>query len=106
MRNELRQYQVIPLQFVIYDEDDELVNINTATAMWVNHIKPDSTTGQWVGGFTGQGGIDGIVQYITLITDLDQLGDWQFQAYAVVGGVTYPSDMVNERIYPNITVTP
>ncbi len=61
------------LRNVVKDQDGNIVDLTSATAVYMVFTKPDLTVAQ-VTGFVSGGGSDGIVRYLTLAGTLDQEG--------------------------------
>lgn len=69
------------IKITILDENDEVVDISSATAKTITFKKPSSgtTVVKTASFFTD--GTDGILKYVTLAADLDEVGTWRLQAY-------------------------
>jgi hypothetical protein len=79
-----------------------IINISSASATkQIILKKPDNTKLTKTASFTTDG-TDGKLQYITIAGDIDQIGDWQAQAYIVmVGFIGYTSPItftVNDNL--------
>ena len=57
-----------------------VVDISTATLMQIKFKKPDGTTDTQTAVFTNAGA-DGKIEYVSVLTDLDQVGNWKLQGY-------------------------
>jgi len=66
----------------IVDEYDDAVNISAATTTEIRFEKPDGTTVDKAATFETDG-VDGVIQYVSIIDDLDMAGKWRIQAYVV-----------------------
>lgn len=67
-------------EHVIRDQNDEVVDISSATTLTLNFIKPDGTVFSRTA-LLVSGGLDGKMHYTALVTDLDVQGDWARQTY-------------------------
>ena len=66
-------------------------NLSSESALKIYYRKPDGTEGNFAGTLNGTGD----VQYTTTaVGDIDQRGNWTFQAYAVITGFTGRSTKV------------
>jgi len=76
----------LPIQFWVHTCDtsvcpsvEAVLDIQDATLMEVNFLKPDGTYSATLAGSFFTDGSDGIVEYITLADTLDQSGTWKGQ---------------------------
>ena len=79
-----------------------LLDVSGATTKQIIFKKPDGTTLTTTASFKTDG-TDGIIQYTTTITDLDQSGIWSIQAYIVIGTSQWHTDIQTFRVYGNLT---
>jgi len=102
---EIRQGQILPLIFVVRDQDDNLVNLAAASSRVIVLITANNGVKQFDAQLHTDGS-DGKMQYITKNesgqVDLDNNGDYKAQAFAVIGGIEYPSDIIEFHVFPNL----
>lgn len=82
-------------------EDTTVVDISPATSLSIFFKKPDGTVVEQTGVFLTDG-TDGVVQYISVLADLDQAGSWQAQARVVLPTGTWSSDIHKFKVYANL----
>jgi hypothetical protein len=87
-------------ELAVYD-GDVVVDISTASALIILFQKPDGTTTSRTGVLLTDG-TDGVIQYITVTNDLDQVGTWQAQARVSLSAGTWSSDTHKFKVYPNL----
>lgn len=85
-----------------FKEDGEIVDISAATTKTITFEKPDGTTETKPGSFVTDG-TDGVLEYVSADGDLDTGGDWRLQGYADIGSWVGHSDIVNFKVYDNLT---
>lgn len=74
-------------------------DISTETTLKIKYIKPDGTDGEW----------DATVEdtnyaiYVTLTDDLNKVGVWKVQIYAVLTSWTGHGTMASFRVYEPLT---
>ena len=73
------------LKVQIVDENDESIDISSATSKWILLLKPDKVTSLLKPASFSTDGTDGYIEYATVDGDLDQLKSWKIQ-----GRVTTP----------------
>ncbi len=83
-------------------EDDTAVDISTATTKQLIFEKPDGTIITRTASFVTDG-TDGVIEYLSIAGDLDIGGDWRIQAYIIMSGWTGRTDIVEFKIYDNLT---
>lgn len=64
----------------VYDEDNTVVDISTATVKTFTFRRPDKTTFDRTATFSA-GGTDGRVQYTLAAGDISQAGRWEIELY-------------------------
>lgn len=82
-------------------EDNTIYPLVGATTLEFHFQKPDGTIIIRSGNFVTDGS-DGLVEYYTMNTDLDQIGWWRYQVYVVIGSVKKYSDVGKFRVFPNL----
>ncbi len=85
----------------IRDQDNAIVNIATATVKRFIFKKPSEEVVEKNATFYTDG-TDGKLYYITASGDLDELGNWQYQAYIEPGSDWFHSDTVTFRVERNL----
>ncbi len=102
MPAEIHQYDK-GIQFLgtIRDQDDAVVDISTATVKKLIFKKPSEETLIKDATFYSDG-TDGKLYYITASGDLNEVGNWQYQAYIEPGSNWYHSDIVRFKVLRNI----
>jgi hypothetical protein len=79
-----------------------IVDISTQTVLKINFKKPDNTTVSKDALLTTDGK-DGKLEYASEVDFLDQAGDeWYMQAYVVLSGGSWKSDVHKFTVYPNL----
>ena len=69
-------------RLTIVDEVEDPVNISAATTTDIKFQKPDKTSVVQTASFTTDG-VDGDIQYVTVLDDLDISGKWKIQAHII-----------------------
>lgn len=82
-------------------DDDEVVNLASATTKQIIFLKPDGTRVAKDASFYTDG-TDGIIQYTTVSGDLNVAGIWRIQVYCVIGSYEYYSDIGTVKVHPNL----
>ncbi len=88
------------LIFTIKD-GSSVVDVSTATTKQIIFSNPSCSTVTKSGSFTTDG-TDGKIQYTTVSGDLDVGGTWRAQAYIVIGGNEWHSDITSFEVHPNL----
>ena len=79
-----------------------VVDISTQTLMQIKFKKPKSAVVTQTAVFKTDG-TDGILQYVTVLDDLDELGTWKIQAYVeLASGSKHNSDIGTFTVYANL----
>ena len=88
---------------MVLKECDVVVDISTATVKDIIFRKPDSEktvviqTAEFV-----TDGIDGEIEYITILNDLDIKGTWYIQAKVTLPTGTWSSDTSKFKVHANL----
>lgn len=69
-------------RLTIVDDVEDLVNVSAATSKVIRFNKPDGVAVDKVADFFTDGS-DGIIQYVSVVDDLDVPGKWRLQALIV-----------------------
>ncbi len=89
-------------RFTFKDQDDVIVNINTATTQEVRFKKPDATINDETTTFVTDG-TDGLTKFITTVVgDLDQEGFWEVQGHVILTSGEWRSNTIQFRVHPNL----
>ena len=80
---------------------DGVVDISTATSKELIFRKPDKTVVVKIAVFKTDG-TDGIIQYLTILDDLDLKGAWSIQAKVTLPTGTWSSDIQKFKVYANL----
>lgn len=89
-------------EITLYDCDIILPDLSEATKMVIKFQKPDKrTTIDQIASFKSDGN-DGIIQYITIDGDLDEIGNWKIQAYIETPSGSWSSDIAKFKVHSNL----
>lgn len=80
---------------------DVVVDISSASSIEIIFKKPDKSVVTQTAVFQTDG-TDGIIQYITVLGDLDQIGTWYLQAKVTLPTGTWSSDTSKFKVYKNL----
>ena len=80
---------------------DVVVDVSTASVKQIIFKKPDKTVVTKTAVFKTDG-TDGIIQYITILDDLDMKGTWYIQAKVSLPTGTWSSDKSKFKVYDNL----
>lgn len=78
-----------------------IVDISTASLKQIIFRKPDKTVVTHDAIFKTDG-TDGVIQYLTILNDLDQTGTWYIQAKVTLPAGTWSSDTAKFKVYKNL----
>ena len=84
----------------IADCPDSL-DISGASTKQLKFKKPGGTVITRAGTFFTDGS-DGILTYTSIAGDIDECGRWELQAFLVLGGSSYHSDVAKFRVFRNL----
>lgn len=82
-------------------DDGSVVDISTASDLYIIMKKPDQTTETKVASFYGDG-TDGKMSYTVASGDLNQAGNYKIQGKVEIGSCTYYSSVSTFKVYCNI----
>ena len=88
-------------RLTILDCAGAIVDISAASVKEVVFRKPDMTVVAQAGAFYTDG-TDGVVQYVTVADDLDQLGNWKIQAEVTLPTGTWSSNVETFKVHKNL----
>lgn len=88
-------------RLTITDENGTAVDISGATTKTIYFRAPDNTLLTKAGSFYTDG-TDGILQYTTVSGDIDQVGEWNWQAYVKLAAWEGYSEVLDFRVYENV----
>ena len=86
---------------VTIKDGDSVVDVSSASTMQLLFLKSDKTTLTKTATHKTDG-TDGIIQYATISGDLDVAGTWKLQAYIVISGNSWKSDVATFVVHANI----
>lgn len=86
---------------VIIHEDDEVLNISTASSKSIILKKPDGELTTFTASFLTDG-TDGGIYYDTVSGDLDQSGVYKIQGLILIDGGTYKSSIEIFKVFCNL----
>jgi hypothetical protein len=78
-----------------------VVDISSATTLNVIFVKPGGTTLTKTGVLVSDG-TDGIMKYVTISGDLNEVGTWQLQGKVTFTSATYYSDIHTFKVHRNL----
>lgn len=91
----------IKLVVFVVDDDGEIVNVRNATELKLRLLAPDSTTIDRAAALYTNG-IDGALQYTTVLADLKQAGLYRLQAKYTIAGKTQTTRWGQFRVGANV----
>ena len=95
-------YNDVGLQFTITIQDgDTAVDISTATTKQLIFTKPSGDQLTKTASFVTDG-TDGVIKYLTIADDLDEVGNWQLQGYVVIGTYSWHTDIARFKVHRNL----
>lgn len=88
-------------------DDVAIVDVSTATTMQIIFTKPATATIPFEvvvkDAVHSTDGTDGIIQYVSILDDLDTAGDWKIQAFVTMpSGSEHSSDIGAFTVYANL----
>lgn len=88
-------------QVTIKDENEDIVDISSATVKNLIFQKPDGSTITKSASFVTDG-TDGLIKYTTVSGDIDSYGNWKLQAFIDLGDTELYSDITKFTVYKNL----
>lgn len=88
------------LQVTVKDGNDVL-DVSAASTKQILLLKPGGDLLTKTASFVTDG-TDGVIKYVTISGDLDELGMWKIQVYVVIGSSEWHSDVGTFKVFPNI----
>ena len=101
MTTEVHQDDIGTVFEITLLDDTTPVDLVFATEMKIAFQKPDGTT-LLVDAALVTDGTDGKMQYTTIAGDIDQEGNWKYQAKVSFPTGVWHSDIVSFRVYANL----
>ena len=86
---------------VTIEEDGTALDISTATTKQILIVKPSMTKLTKSAVFVTDG-TDGMIEYVTIANDLDELGTYNIQGYIVMSGWAGHSEVKQFKVYSNL----
>lgn len=90
------------LQICIKNCSNVVIDISTATTKQIILKKPSGATLTKTASFVTDGS-DGLISYLTISGDLDEVGTWKIQGIVMIGGNIWHSSFESFRVYRNIS---
>lgn len=84
------------------DDCTNAVDLTGWTTLSVYFEKPDKTSITRTASISGGDPTLGLIEYATILDDLDQAGTWKVQAYVVLPTGSWKSNIDKFKVYPNI----
>ena len=88
-------------RITLQDQDSSAIDISGASTKEIRFKPPSASRKDKAASFTTDG-TNGQLQWTTIANDLDVIGEWQIQAYAVLSGGTWYSDVGTFTVVANI----
>lgn len=98
---EIHQYDIGTAIEIEIKDCSGVVNVSSATTKQIRFYKPNKERVVQDATFLTDG-VDGKIQYIFADGDLDTVGRWRYQAFLIIGGREYNSDIGEFKVYENI----
>jgi len=98
---EIHTYDIGTVFEVTLLDTDVVVDIALATTKEIIFLKPSGTSVTKTAEFKTTGS-DGIIQYTTILDDLNEVGGWKIQAKVTLPTGTWSSDISKFKVYSNI----
>lgn len=99
--NEIHVADIGTVFKVTVKDGTSIVDVSSSTTKEIHFGKPDGTSLIGTAVFETDG-TDGIIKYTTIANDLDQDGLWQIQAFVVMSGGQWKSDIARFKVHANI----
>jgi hypothetical protein len=102
MAAKIHKYDIgTKFNFTILDESGTVIDLSVATFKELRFSKPDGSVVTKTPTLTTNG-TDGKVYYVTILNDLDQVGEWKVQFKTDLPAWQGYSDIGKFKVYPNI----
>ena len=88
-------------RITILDYDESVIPVSTAITIKFSFLKPDKTIVSKIGSLYTDG-LDGKVQYITIVGDLDIKGLWKLQVWVYLADGKWYTSKSNFQVDDNI----
>ena len=88
-------------ELTIVDQDDEIVDISSATTKTIRFQRPDGSVLTKDASLVNTG-TDGKMKYVTVTGDLNRVGLWQVQGFVAIGAGSWSSDLVQFIVLGNL----
>lgn len=92
---------IVQFQSTIAKCDGSIVDLSTATTMDFLFQTPDGSLLTRAASFLTDG-IDGIIIYRTLVSDLSQSGQWRYQIHLIYDSNEQHTDIVKFKVLANL----
>ncbi len=100
--NEIHEFDIGTELIVTISEGAVPVDVSTASVKDIVLTKPDGVTNVTKTAIFDSDGIDGKVKYVTILNDLDAVGQWKIQAIITLSTGKWSSDIGSFRVYKNL----
>ncbi len=88
-------------EITLLNNDGPALDISQATKKELAFRKPSGEVVIKPAAF-GSDGIDGVLEYVAVADDIDEVGAWQIQAVIEMGGATWSSEIDQFSVYRNL----
>ena len=88
-------------EVTIKDQDAAIINLSGASTKQIRFKPPSGSRKDKTASFKTNG-TDGILTWTTIANDLDVVGAWQIQAYVILAGGTWYSDIGTFTVVENL----
>lgn len=100
--NEIHKGDIGTIFEVTLKDDVAIVDVSSATTKEIFFRKPDGTTVLTKAAEFKTDGTDGIIQYTTILDDLDSVGGWKIQGHVILSTGEWKSDIASFKVYDNL----
>jgi hypothetical protein len=90
------------IRVLVADSDDVTLDISNATDLKVIFKKPSGSVIERTASFYTDG-TDGILKYVTVDGDLDEIGSWKIQVEITAPNGTWKTNFKGFRVYRNLS---
>ena len=88
-------------RLTVKDADGTAIDVSTATVKFIYFQKPDRSRLKKTAAFLTDGS-EGIIQYVGVSGDIDQIGDWQVQGYVETSDGKFFTEVEKFIVKPTI----
>ena len=98
---DIRQYDIGSTFELTVTDDGITLDLSSSSVKQIKFGKPDGVTETQTAAFASDG-TDGKIKYVTLLDDLDVVGQWKLQAYVEMGGGKWHSTIGYFNVIANL----